>query len=103
MITEFSSLHINDTAFSYVIEDLLLLRLFLRNTIHDYKTYSFYPVVTKGIMDNLEIQAGQKVLLLWYGQQPSDTMKDTVNVLLQNVGQSGKVQVEHVERLSTCE
>ncbi|KAK7483041.1 hypothetical protein BaRGS_00025704 [Batillaria attramentaria] len=51
-------------------------------------------------MDKLEIQPGQKVLLLWFGQQPSDTMKDTVNVLLQKVGESGKVQVEHVERLA---
>lgn len=52
-------------------------------------------------MDNIEIQMGQSVLLLWYGTQPADTMKDTVNVLLQRVGQSGKVQVEHAERLAT--
>ncbi|XP_025114811.1 anamorsin homolog [Pomacea canaliculata] len=51
-------------------------------------------------MDNIEVQVGQQVLFLWSGDQPSETMKDTVNTLLQMVGETGRVQVEHVDRLS---
>lgn len=53
-------------------------------------------------MDNIEVQVGQQVLFLWSGDQPSETMKDTVNTLLQMVGETGRVQVEHVDRLSIC-
>ncbi|KAK7115052.1 anamorsin homolog [Littorina saxatilis] len=51
-------------------------------------------------MEGIKIEQGQSILLLWFGQDPSEVMKDTVNRLLQKVGQSGKVQVEHAERLS---
>ena len=56
----------------------------------------------KKTMEGLRVEAGQSILLLWFGQNPAESMKDTVNDLLQRVGESGKVQVEHVERLSVC-
>ncbi|KAL8612430.1 hypothetical protein ACOMHN_008415 [Nucella lapillus] len=51
------------------------------------------------VVEGIEVGAGQSVLLLWFGQEPGASMKDSVNQLLQKVGDSGKVQVEHVERL----
>ena len=54
-------------------------------------------------MDSIQVEQGHSVLLLWFGQDPAESMKDTVNRLLQKVGESGKVQVEHAERLVTCE
>ena len=53
-------------------------------------------------MDSIQVEHGQRVLLLWFGQDPAESMKDTVNRLLQKVGESGKVQVEHAERLAMC-
>lgn len=50
-------------------------------------------------MEGIEVEVGQSVLLLWFGQEPGASMKDTVNQLLQKVGDTGKVQVEHAERL----
>lgn len=51
-------------------------------------------------MDSIQVDVGQSVLLLWFGQDPAESMKDMVNRLLQKVGKSGKVQVEHAERLT---
>lgn len=53
-------------------------------------------------MEGIAVQTGQCILLLWNGQQPSDDMKKIVDTLLAQVGQSGKVQVEHVDRLTMC-
>ncbi|XP_076469767.1 anamorsin homolog [Babylonia areolata] len=50
-------------------------------------------------MEGIQVDAGQCILLLWFGQEPGASMKDTVNQLLQKVGDTGKVQVEHMERL----
>lgn len=50
-------------------------------------------------MDAILVNQGEKILLLWSGPSAGESMKDTVNQLLQKVGPSGKVQVEHLERL----
>ena len=53
-------------------------------------------------MDQLDLNKGWKVLLLWGASNASESVKDAVNVLMQKVGADGKVQVEHVERLQLC-
>ena len=53
-------------------------------------------------MDQLNLNGGFKVLLLWGPGNPPESVKDAVTVLTQKVGADGKVQVEHVERLQLC-
>ena len=53
-------------------------------------------------MEQLDIAAGSKVLLLWGASHSPESVKDSVNQLAQKVGSSGKVQVEHIERLQLC-
>ena len=53
-------------------------------------------------MNQLDLNKGCKVLLLWGASNASESVKDAVNVLMQKVGADGKVQVEHVERLQLC-
>lgn len=48
----------------------------------------------------VDVSVGQRVLLLWGGMVPPESMKDTVQVLTDATGNSGKVQVEHIERLA---
>ncbi|XP_077982739.1 anamorsin homolog [Glandiceps talaboti] len=50
-----------------------------------------------------EIKSGQHVLLLWGGSSPAANLQDIVKDLISKVGDDGKVQVEHVERLHLSE
>ncbi|XP_046356586.1 anamorsin homolog [Haliotis cracherodii] len=50
-------------------------------------------------MDNIDIKPGQKVLLVWGGQS-SENIQDIVQSLTNQVGESGSIHVEHVERLT---
>ena len=50
----------------------------------------------------LELPAGSSVLLLWGGNTAPDQLTNTVNDLKTQVGQEGRVQVEHAERLLMC-
>lgn len=52
-------------------------------------------------MDNIDIKPGQKVLLVWGGQS-SENIQDIVQSLTNQVGESGSIHVEHVERLTQC-
>ncbi|XP_077868597.1 anamorsin homolog [Saccoglossus kowalevskii] len=46
------------------------------------------------------VSGGQKVLLLWSGSSPAVNLQDVVQQLNNKVGENGKVQLEHVDRLS---
>lgn len=50
--------------------------------------------------DNLDISAGQKILLLWSGNQAVEKLQQVVEELKAKVGETGKVQVENIERLA---
>ena len=53
-------------------------------------------------MEGLEVKGGQKVLLIWFGTETSESMKDIVTNLRQKVGDSGKVQLEHADKFTEC-
>ena len=51
-------------------------------------------------MEGIEVSAGQTVLILWSGQSPSEDLQDTVTDLQKRVQDSGRIQVEHIDRLA---
>lgn len=51
---------------------------------------------------NLDISAGQKILLLWSGNEAVEKLQQVVEELRTKVGETGKVQVENIERLALC-
>ena len=61
-----------------------------------------FPFYTEMAMDGLHIQGGEKVVLLWGSSSPPEGLKTAVDQLTQKVGSTGKVQVEHIERLNLC-
>ena len=56
------------------------------------------------MLERLEelVKQGQDVLLLWASANPPSTIKSTVESLKGRIGTQGRIQVEHVERLSLC-
>ena len=56
-----------------------------------------------GVVENLDVSVGQKVLLLWSGNQDVKKLQQLVEALTKRVGETGKVQVENIERLTLCE
>ena len=56
-----------------------------------------------GVVENLDVSVGQKVLLLWSGNQDVKKLQQLVEALTKIVGETGKVQVENIERLTLCE
>lgn len=52
--------------------------------------------------ENLDISAGQKILLLWSGNQAVEKLQQVVEELKAKAGETGKVQVENIERLALC-
>ena len=48
------------------------------------------------------IKDGEKVLLIWSGLSPPQDLQQIVSRMSQLVGSSGKVNVEHVDRLKLC-
>nr|XP_022341430.1 anamorsin homolog [Crassostrea virginica] len=53
-----------------------------------------------GVVQNLDVSVGQKVLLLWSGNQDVKKLQQLVEALTKRVGETGKVQVENIERLT---
>lgn len=53
-------------------------------------------------VDTLGVSAGQRVLLLWSGNQAVEKLQQNVELLTRKVGETGKVQVENIERLTLC-
>ena len=51
-------------------------------------------------MEGIEVLAGQSVLLLWSGTTPSQDLQETVSDLQKRVQDTGRVQVEHIDRLA---
>ncbi|XP_048755151.2 anamorsin homolog [Ostrea edulis] len=51
-------------------------------------------------VDTLGVSAGQRVLLLWSGNQAVEKLQQNVELLTRKVGETGKVQVENIERLT---
>ncbi|KAK6185963.1 hypothetical protein SNE40_008089 [Patella caerulea] len=51
-------------------------------------------------MESITVKDGQKVLVLWGGQQPSANVTDVINNLTKKVGETGKIQLEHIDRLA---
>ena len=51
-------------------------------------------------MEGIEVDVGQTVLLLWSGSTPSEDLQETVSDLQARVQGTGRVQVEHVDRLA---
>ena len=51
-------------------------------------------------MEGIEVDVGQTVLLLWSGSSPSEDIQETVSDVQARVQVTGRVQVEHVDRLS---
>ena len=45
---------------------------------------------------------GQHVLLIWGAANSPDSLKNCVDDINSQIGSSGKVQVENVERLALC-
>ncbi|XP_069113912.1 anamorsin homolog isoform X2 [Argopecten irradians] len=52
------------------------------------------------IMDKIAVKNGQKVLFLWSGNQPPESFKNVIESLNKLVGDTGKIQPEHIERLA---
>ena len=50
-----------------------------------------------------EVKEGNRVLLIWSGITPPKKIEEIVNQLNSSVGSTGKVAVEHEERLQLCE
>lgn len=50
-------------------------------------------------MEDIDVQTNQTVLWLWSGTAPSDDLQSAVKDLQQKLG-SGKVQMEHTDRLT---
>ena len=50
-------------------------------------------------MGDIDVKAGEMVLWLWAGQSPSDDLQSVVKDLQQRLG-NGKIQMEHVDRLT---
>ena len=50
-------------------------------------------------MEGIDVDAGQIVLLLWSESAPSEDLQETVSDLQARVQGTGRVQVEHVDRL----
>ena len=48
------------------------------------------------------IKEGQTVLLIWSGVSPPQDIESVVGDMRQETGRSGKVNVEHVDRLKLC-
>lgn len=48
------------------------------------------------------IKEGQAVLLIWSGVSPPHDLKDIVGRMSQLVSSTGKVNVEHIDRLKLC-
>ncbi|XP_060066402.1 anamorsin homolog [Ylistrum balloti] len=59
-----------------------------------------YLKTEKMTLDKIEVKNGQKVLFLWSGNQPSESFKNVVESLNKLVGDTGKIQPEHIERLA---
>ncbi|XP_062592971.1 anamorsin homolog isoform X1 [Saccostrea cucullata] len=53
-----------------------------------------------GLVDGLGVSTGQRVLLIWSGNQGVEKLQQAVEELQKEVGDSGKVQVENIERLT---
>ena len=51
-------------------------------------------------MEGIDVSTGQTVLLLWSGQSPTEDLQETVTDLQKRVQDTGRVQVEHIDRLS---
>ncbi|KAK3608032.1 hypothetical protein CHS0354_031018 [Potamilus streckersoni] len=51
-------------------------------------------------MDRIQVEAGQRVLLIWSGDASMDTIQSAVQQLAQKVTENGKVQMEHIDRLA---
>ncbi|XP_033755060.1 anamorsin homolog isoform X2 [Pecten maximus] len=51
-------------------------------------------------LDKIDVKNGQKVLFLWSGSQPPESFKNVIESLNKLVGDSGKIQPEHIERLA---
>ncbi|KAL3860697.1 hypothetical protein ACJMK2_010788 [Sinanodonta woodiana] len=51
-------------------------------------------------MDRIQVEAGQRVLLIWSGDASMDTTQSAVQQLTQKVTENGKVQMEHIDRLA---
>ena len=49
------------------------------------------------------IKEGQTVLLIWSGISPPQDLEQVVSHMTQQAGSTGKVNVEHVDRLKLCE
>ena len=50
-----------------------------------------------------EVKEGNRVLLIWSGITPPKKIEEIVSQLNSSVGPTGKVAVEHEERLQLCE
>ena len=48
------------------------------------------------------IKEGQKVLLIWSGMSPPQDLEQIVGRMTELAGSSGKVNVEHIDRLKLC-
>jgi hypothetical protein len=48
------------------------------------------------------IKEGQTVLLIWSGVSPPQDLEEIVGRMTQLAGSSGKVNVEHIDRLKLC-
>lgn len=46
-----------------------------------------------------DVVAGKKVLLIWYGGNDVERMKESVEDLRSKAGQNGSISLEHAERL----
>lgn len=51
------------------------------------------------LLNKVKVASKQRVLLLWSGTRPTEDLQSIVQELTQAVGNEGKVQVEHIERL----
>ncbi len=53
-------------------------------------------------LSSLTLSGNEKVLLLWGAHNEPESVKDSVNVLKQKIGDGGHVQVENMDRLVMC-
>jgi len=56
-------------------------------------------MISATMLESLPLSAGDKVLILTTSDTHPESMKSIVEVLSQQISQSGKINVEHVDRL----
>ena len=74
-------------------------KLFL---IFPRKFLSACDMSERSVLEHVPFPCGGAILVLWGAGSPPGTLKEVVDALQDRVGLTGRVQVEHIDRLILC-